>query len=101
MHKPLLAEAYLSFGRMDVGIHLLVGQLDKQQHHRVNSGRQNVAISFSERMLDLAVAHQASVDKDEDGIAVQLLYFWPRDETMDAHLAGFGRLVLLVPAPRR
>ena len=60
---------------MHVGVNLGVGQFDKEQHHRKHRGRQDIAVSIGERMLDMAVAHQASIHESENGITIQLLDF--------------------------
>src|SRR5580700_4222451 len=92
---------------MDVDIDLAGRQFEKQQHYRVDRGRNDVAICLSESVLDEAVANQAAVDEDEDRIAIQLLDFGLRDEAVEAHFAGFRRagriavLIFLLASPRR
>src|SRR5580693_7215548 len=94
---------------MDVDIDLAGRQFEKQQHYRVDRGRNDVAICLSESVLDEAVANQAAVDEDENRIAIQLLDFGFRDEAVETHLAGLGwagRIAVLIfllflASPRR
>src|SRR5271155_3786239 len=84
---------------MDVDIDLARRQFEKQQHHRVDRGWNDVAVGFGEPVLHEAVANQAAVDEDEDRVAVQLLDFGFRDEAVEAHLAGVGwagRIAVLI-----
>ena len=50
-------------------------------------------------MEDEAVADEAMVDEDVDGVAVELLELGFGDEAGDAEVAGVGRGVVLVALP--
>src|SRR5208283_4999251 len=65
--------------------------------------RQNIAISLGERVLDQAVANQPPIHKNENRIAVELLYLRLRNETMKPKLAGLGLggLFHRIAPPRR
>ena len=90
VHHAGLPEADFGFRGMDVDIHLAGRQFEKQQHDRIDRGRNDVAIGLGESVLDQAVANQAAVDEDENRIAIQLLDLGLRDEAVEAHLAGIG-----------
>ena len=85
---------------MHVGVHLFIGQLDKQQHHRENRGRKNVAVALGQRVLHQPVADQAAIHKHEDGIAVQLLQLRLGNKAMQPQITRDRRLVVLAAAPR-
>src|SRR5271165_3042317 len=91
---------------MHVDVNLGERHLEEEQHNGINRGRKDVAISLGERMLHHAVADEASVDEDKDGVAIELLNLRTRDESVQADLAGRGSLrlflvVLRLAAPRR
>src|SRR5690348_11007860 len=81
---------------MNVDVNFGRGHFKKQQHHGVDGGRQHVAIGLGESVLHQAVADEASVDEDEDGVAVEFLDFGLGDEAVHAKFAerqvggGFG-----------
>ena len=66
VHHALLAKADFSLRRMHVDVDFAGRHVEKQQHHRENRGRQDVAIGLDDGVLDEAVADQASVDEDVD-----------------------------------
>ena len=99
MHMALLAETDFSLGRMDVDVHLVGGHLQKEQHDRIECGRQDVAIGFENGVDDDFVPDEAAVDEDEDGVAVELLHLRLADEAVQAQVAGSGWLVVGLAAP--
>src|SRR5246127_5541694 len=98
----LLPETDLGFRRMYVDVNLFIRHLQKQQHHRVDGGRHNVAIRFGDGVLHTAIANQTPVHEDVNRVAVELLDFWLRNKAMYANFARHaGWLVLLHAAPGR
>src|SRR5439155_14281517 len=90
MHGSLLAKPDFGFRGMNVDVHLSAGQLQKQEYHREHRGRNNVTVSLCKGVLDEAVANQASVDEDVNGIAIEFLDFGFRNEAVSAQLTkGF------------
>src|SRR2546423_1228213 len=75
---------------MNVDIHFTGRQFEKQKYNGIYRGRNDVAISLSQPMLHQAIANQPAVDEDENRIAIQLLDFGLRDESVQAHLPGIG-----------
>ncbi len=102
VHHALLPKADFGFRRVHVDIHFAAGQIEKQQHHREDGGRQNVAISLDDGVLDEAVADQASVDEDVDRVAIQFLDFGFRDKAVYPEFAerwsGFIAVTWFLPA---
>ena len=90
VHHALLAEADFGLRGMHIDVHFAAGQVEKQQHHRENRGRQDVAVGLDDGVLDQAVADQASVDEDVNRIAIQFLDFGLGDETVYAEFAEVG-----------
>src|SRR5271157_4323896 len=90
---------------MHVDVNLGERHLEKKQDDGINRGRNDVAIRFGDRVLHHAIANQASVDEDEDRVAIELLNFRTRDKTMQADFARFLSslrvFVLRLAAPRR
>src|SRR5437899_6652330 len=75
---------------MNVNVNLTAGQLQKKEYYREHRGRNDIPVGFSERVLDDAVANQASVDKHVNGIAIELLDFGFGNEAVSAQLTkGF------------
>src|SRR5271165_5749471 len=81
---------------MHVDVNLGGRHLEKEQHHGIYGRRNDVAISLGERVLHDAVANEASVDEDKDGVAIELLNFGARDEAVQADLAGHRSLWFLL-----
>ena len=90
MHHALLAEADFGLRRVHIDVHFAAGQIEKQQHHRENRGRQDVAVSLDDGVLDQAVADQASIDEDVNRVAVQLLDFGFGDKAVHPEFAEAG-----------
>src|SRR5450432_2005614 len=93
---------------MDVCIHFGVGHFDEQQHHGKNRWRQNVAVGVGQRVLNEAVADEASIDEGVKGIAVQLLKLGLGNKSVQAQAAGVCRqsavfilFLFLAPPGRR
>src|SRR5207342_3074182 len=82
MHHALLAKADFCLRRMHVDVDFTCRQIEEQQHHGENRGWKDVAVSLDDRVLNKAVADEASVDEDVDRVAVQLLDFRFGDEAM-------------------
>ena len=80
--KRRLAEAHFSLRRMHIDIDFAGRHLQKQQHHGINRGRNDVAVGFGQRVLHQAVANQAPVDEYVDRIAIQLLDLRLGDEAV-------------------
>ena len=78
----MLAEPNLSLRWMNIHVHFRVRHLKKQQNHRENRGRKNVAIRLRERVVNEAVADEPAVDKCVNRIAIQLLNLRLGDETV-------------------
>src|SRR5213080_4364044 len=72
---------------MNVNVNLTAGQLQKKEYYREHRGRNDIPVGFSERVLDEAIANQASVDKHVNGIAIELLDFGFGNEAVSAQLA--------------
>src|SRR5713101_6366929 len=84
---------------MDVDVHFTVGQFEEEQHDGKDGGRQDVAISLGERVLNEAVTNQASVDENVDRVAVEFLNLGLRNEAMNAELTGiFGGFLFVFVA---
>ncbi len=81
---------------MDVDIHLFAIAFEKQQREREAGCRHQIVIGGGERVQNQAVADEASVDEDIDGIAVVLLHLRARNEAVQnelpRRLVGFGHL---------
>src|SRR5579863_464971 len=73
---------------MNIDVHFRRRHFEEQQDDRVDRGWNDVAVGLGERVLDKAVANQASVDEDVNRIAVQLLDLGLRHKAVEAHLAG-------------
>src|SRR5208283_606175 len=86
----LLTETDLGFRGMNVNVDFHCGHFQKKQNYRMDGWRQDVAISFGERVLDEAVANQAAIHKNENRIAVELLNLRLRNEAVEAKFAGLG-----------
>ena len=78
----LLAKADLSFRGMNIDIDFGVRHLEKKEHDGKNRRRKNVAIGLGERVLDDAVANEASINERVDGIAIELLDLRLGDEAV-------------------
>jgi hypothetical protein len=101
MHGALLAEADFGLGRMDVDVDLVRGHLEEDEDNGKRCGRDDVAIGFADRVQDEAVADEALVDEDVDGVAIELLQFGLGDEAAHAQRSGIGRGVVFIALPRR
>ena len=80
--------------------------LEEQQDYGIDRWRHDVAVRLGKRMLYDAVANEASVDEDENRVAIELLDLWARDEAVEADLTRNGRVLpfiifLRLTAPRR
>ena len=73
MDEAGLAETYLGLGGVYVDVDFLRGHLHKQQHDGKAGGRNDVAVSLRQRVQDKAVSHEAVVDEDVDGVAIEAL----------------------------
>src|SRR5579862_9850046 len=82
VHHTRLPKTDFGLRGMYVDVDFARGQIEKQQHHRKNRGRQDVAISLDDGVLDEAVADQTPVDEYVNRIAIQLLNFGFGDETV-------------------
>ena len=87
MHHALLAKTHFGLRWVHIDVHFAAGQVEKQQHHRENRGRQNVAVGLDDGVLDQPVADQASIHEDVNRIAVQFLDFGFGDEAVDVEFA--------------
>src|SRR4051812_32906767 len=72
---------------MNIDVDFGVGHFEKDENNRKNCGRNNVAIGVAERVLDEAVADEASIDEGVDGVAVELLDLRLGDEAVEAEMA--------------
>src|SRR5215469_11466636 len=70
--------------------------LEEQQDYRIDRWGHDVAVRLGKRVLYDAVANQASVDKDENGVAIELLDLRARDEAVQADLTGNGCVLLFI-----
>ena len=80
--------------------------LEEQQDYGIDRWRHDVAVRLGKRMLYDAVANEASVDEDENRVAIELLDLRARDEAVQADLTGIGLVLLFIiflhlAAPRR
>src|ERR1700679_2004043 len=103
MQDGRLTEAHLGLRRMHVDVDFRGRHLEKEHHDWVDGGRNDIAIGLGQRMLHQAVANQASVHKNKDGVAIELLDLRPRYEAMQLDLAFYGlfRLFHLAASPWR
>ena len=69
----LLAEADFGFGRMNIDIHLFRRHLQEEQDDGEGGWRNDVAVGLADRVQQQPVADKPLVDKDIDGVAVELL----------------------------
>ena len=90
MNHRLLPETDLGLRRVHIHIHFGSRHLNKEQDHRIHGRRQNVAIGLGNRMLNEAVANQASVDENKNRIAIQFLNFRLGNETVQPYFAEIG-----------
>ena len=88
VHELRMPEAHLDFRRVNVHVHFLGGQIEKQQHRRKNRGRQHVAVGLVNRVEDQAVAHQALVYENVNSVAIAALHFGPRSESAHDKFRG-------------
>src|ERR1017187_3040989 len=72
---------------MNVDVDFGGRHLHKEEHHRENGGRQDIAVGFGNRVLNETIADQASVDEDKNRIAIELLDLRLRNEAVQAELA--------------
>ena len=101
MDEAGLAEADFGLCGMYVDIDLFRRHLEEHQHDGERGGRHDVAIGLADGVQDQAVAHQAVIDEDVDGVAIELLQFGLGEEAGQPQKAGDGRLVILIALPRR
>ncbi len=87
MQQRRLPEAHLGLRRMHVDVNFGERHLEKQQYNGIDRRRNDVAVSLGERVLHQAITNQPAIDKDEDGIAIELLDFGPRNKTMQLEVA--------------
>ena len=73
MQEGRLAEADFGLGRVDVDVDFLRWHFEKEQHDRKRRRRDDVAVRLGERVENEAIADEAAIDEDIDGIAVELL----------------------------
>ena len=101
MDEGLLSKADLSLRGMHIRVHLCRRHLQEQQHHGEDRRRNDVAIRLSKGMLYQAIAHQAMVHENKNGIAVQFLQLRLRHKSMQPHFPGRGWFILSRSAPGR
>jgi hypothetical protein len=101
MQEGLLAEADFGLGGVDVDVDFVRGHFEEEQDDGEGGGRNDVAVGLNDGVNDEAVADEALVDEDVDGIAVEFLESGAGDEARDAEEAGVGGRVVLIAAPGR
>src|SRR5579884_2616395 len=89
----LLAEANFGLRGMHVDVDLGRRHLQEEQDDRKNRGRQDVAVSLGDRVLDQAIANQAAIYENENRVAVELLNFWFRNKAVEVKLSRRGWLL--------
>jgi hypothetical protein len=99
--EGLLAETDFGFCGMDVDVDFMGRHFEEEQDDGERGGRDDVAVGLNDGMNDEAVADEALVDEDVDGIAVKFLERGARDKARDAEEAGVGGSVVLIAAPGR
>jgi hypothetical protein len=99
MNEGLLAEADFGFCGVDVDVDFVRRHFEEEEDDGEGGGRNDVAIGLHDGVDDEAVADEALVDEDVDGIAVEFLERRARGEAADAQEAGIGRRVVLIAAP--
>ena len=77
-------EANLCLSGVDVDIHLFRGDLQEQQHERVYAARHQVLVALGDGFLDQAVADEATIDKDVEGVAVGAMKLGLGHEAVEA-----------------
>ena len=83
-----MPEAHLDLRGMNVHVHFLGGQIEKEQDRGKHRGRQNVAVGFVNRVQDQAVAHQPPVHENVNSIAVAALHVGPRSKPAHHQFGG-------------
>ena len=63
MHSFLLDKAHLMLGGVDIDIHLVIGNFDKNNRHWELSLHQAFTVSFKQGVPDDPVADKTAVDK--------------------------------------
>ena len=73
--KAGLAETDFRLRGVNVDIHFFRRHLEEHEDDGEGGGRHDVAIGLADCVQDEAVAHEALIDEDINGIAVELLQF--------------------------
>ena len=95
MHEALLAKTHFCLRGMNVHVHLCGRHFEKQKHHREDRRRHDVAIGFGNCVLHQPIANQAAIHENENRVAIQLLHFRLRDESVQPELSRIHRPGLL------
>ena len=101
MYEGGLAEPDLGLGGVDVNIDLLGRHIEEEEDDWKRGGWDDIAVSLGEGMEDEAIADEAVIDEDIDGVAVELLELGLRNEAGDTEVAGVCGLVVFFALPRR
>ena len=94
VNQGTVAEAHLGFRGVHIHIHFLEIAIEKQQREGIAGLRHQVVIGGRDRVQQQAVANESPVDKQIDGITIQLLNLRPTDKAAQTEMAG-SRFVLL------
>ena len=92
MDKAGLAETDFRLRGMNVDIHFFRRHFEEHEDDGKGGGRHDVAIGLADRVQDEPIAHEALIDEDVNGVAVELLQFGLGEESADAEKAGIGAL---------
>src|SRR5712692_7253421 len=84
MNDDRLPETHFRLGGVDVDVDFCRWHFQKQKHHGIHAARQNVAIGVGDGVLNEAVTDQASISKNVNRIAVELLQLRLRSKAMQA-----------------
>ncbi len=101
MHKTSLPKPYLRLRRMHIHIHFLRRHLQKQQHHRIRSRRNDIPVSLRKRMQNQTVANQPPIHKHINRVPIELLQLRLTHKPAQPYKPRLRRLIILATLPRR
>jgi hypothetical protein len=101
VNERLLAEADFGFCGMDVDVDFVRRHFEEEKDDGERGRGDDVAVGLHDGVDDEAVADEALVNEDVDGIAVEFLECGAGSEAADAEEARVGRRVVLIAAPGR
>ena len=97
----MLAKTDFGLGGVNVDVDFFGRHFKEQQNDGKAGGRNDVAIGLGDGVQQEAVADEALVDEDVDGIAVELLQFGLGVEAGEAQRTGLALRFVRIFFPRR